>query len=166
MDELKEQLAQTFGHRIRVRVCGIATRVEEGREEILLARHDGMGDAPLWLPPGGGLEFGEQMEEALIREFEEETGLVVKLERLLFIYEVLRPPFHAIEFFFKIKVEGGELLTGKDPELGALQAISDMKWLTFNEIMAWPSSHKHALFQHCHNIDSLLAMQGHYQYVQ
>ncbi|MDZ7756151.1 NUDIX domain-containing protein [Rhodohalobacter sp.] len=31
----------------------------------------------VWLPPGGEVNFGETLEEALIREFQEETGLRV-----------------------------------------------------------------------------------------
>lgn len=162
MEGLKEHLATTFGDRVRVRVCGIALH----NNRILLAKHEGMGDDPLWLPPGGGLEFGELMEQALVREFKEETGLIVKMERLLFVYEVLRPPFHAIEFFFLLQVIAGELTVGTDPELGDYQAIADIQWVAFDDLKHWPKEQKHALFQHCHGTESLLNMSGYYRYIQ
>jgi 8-oxo-dGTP pyrophosphatase MutT (NUDIX family) len=37
-----------------------------------------------WGMPGGGLEYSETSEEAVIREVWEETGLTVKIERFLF----------------------------------------------------------------------------------
>lgn len=36
-----------------------------------------------WGVPGGGLEYGESAEEAVVREVWEETGLTVKIEKLL-----------------------------------------------------------------------------------
>ncbi|MEM3486350.1 MAG: NUDIX hydrolase [Candidatus Methanomethyliaceae archaeon] len=48
--------------------------VEKNR--VLLRFHPKLGK---WLPPGGHLELGETPDEALIREFREETGLIVEL---------------------------------------------------------------------------------------
>ena len=51
--------------------------------KVLLARHTyGSGKGRLIIP-GGYLRFGETPEEALIREYQEETGITVRAGRLL-----------------------------------------------------------------------------------
>ena len=35
-----------------------------------------------WTLPGGGIDFGEDPEDAVVREFIEETGLTVKVRKL------------------------------------------------------------------------------------
>lgn len=53
------------------------------RKSILLIQRR---DVPVWVLPGGGLEAGENGEEAVIREILEETGFRVKVTRLVAIY--------------------------------------------------------------------------------
>lgn len=53
---------------------------EQGR--ILLCKHTYRKARP-WGIPGGSLEYGEDPEEAISREIFEETGLKVKVKRLL-----------------------------------------------------------------------------------
>jgi ADP-ribose pyrophosphatase YjhB (NUDIX family) len=42
---------------------------------------------PVWTLPGGRAEFGESVGDALVREFAEETGLVIELNRLAYVSE-------------------------------------------------------------------------------
>lgn len=70
----------------------------------------------VWMPPGGGVEFGESLEETLAREFLEETGLSISVKEQIHVNEVIEPPIHAIEFYFRVKKTGGSLSLGKDPE--------------------------------------------------
>ncbi|WP_241387551.1 NUDIX hydrolase [Rhodococcus sp. CH91] len=55
-------------------VIGIIRR---GNEILLVRERLGIGGAILWSLPGGGVEDGELMNEALRRELREETGLLV-----------------------------------------------------------------------------------------
>ena len=59
--------------------------VKDGR--VLLARR---GKEPLygrWVVPGGTVELGETLEEALVREMQEETGLGVEPVEVLTVFD-------------------------------------------------------------------------------
>ncbi len=116
-------VAETFGKRLRIRVCGLLIE----NDQLLLIKHNYIGDLGyLWVPPGGGMQYGENAKEALKREFMEETGIDVYVGELAYVYEFLESPLHAIELFFWVCREGEEdapLLKGTDPELPLDQQI-------------------------------------------
>ncbi|THJ34944.1 NUDIX domain-containing protein [Lampropedia aestuarii] len=63
--------------RVEVAV-GIVLRQHEGQEQFLLgSRPQGKPYAGYWEFPGGKIEAGESVEEALRREFEEELGITI-----------------------------------------------------------------------------------------
>ncbi len=64
--------------------------------------------------PGGGLEEGETIEEGVIREIEEELGITVEIEKILF--EEYYEKFNQREYFFLCKYIEGEFGTGTGPE--------------------------------------------------
>ncbi len=45
------------------------------RGSILLCRHEKEGQREHWLPPGGGVNWGESLVDALYRELAEELGI-------------------------------------------------------------------------------------------
>ncbi len=59
--------------------------------ERLLMVEQQRGDERYWLPPGGGVRFGETLSEALRREIQEELDLRVAVGRLLAIVESISP---------------------------------------------------------------------------
>jgi 8-oxo-dGTP diphosphatase len=68
----------------------------------------------LWWLPGGGIDFGEAPEDTLIREFREETGLVVQHPVLLGVTSDVRrrdngDKIHTVRILFTIELAGGEL---------------------------------------------------------
>ena len=73
-------------HRIRA-----AAIVVEG-DSMLLVKHQGHGPEDgyvWWVPPGGGVEGEESLEECARRETLEETGLSVKLGNIVVRSRVL-----------------------------------------------------------------------------
>lgn len=66
-----------------------------------------------WTLPGGGLNFGESPEEAVIREVEEETGLRVATRRIAEIDSFREisemEDFHGIRIIYFVDVVGGNL---------------------------------------------------------
>src|SRR6266699_5889102 len=64
-------------------------------------------DVDWWNLPGGGMEAGETVDEALWREVREETGLEVEVERLVGVYS--KPQKHEVVLAFRCCVIGGAL---------------------------------------------------------
>jgi ADP-ribose pyrophosphatase YjhB (NUDIX family) len=58
------------------------------RDMILLANHVD-GSESYWVLPGGALENWETLKECAVREVKEETGLEIKVRRLLFVDEAI-----------------------------------------------------------------------------
>jgi 8-oxo-dGTP diphosphatase len=86
------------------------------------------------MPPGGGVELGESLEEALHREISEETALQIEKKQLLWFHEFIEEPYHAIEFYFRCEVTGGNLRKGTDPELEVdQQMLLDLAFIPLNE---------------------------------
>src|SRR5437868_4012784 len=71
-------------------------------ERILLALRR---DIDWWNLPGGGMEYGETVEEAICREVHEETGLLVAIERLVGVYS--KPQKQEVVLTFRCRIEGG-----------------------------------------------------------
>lgn len=134
------EIEKVYGNRVRVRVCGLCWN----GSKLLMVNHHSLTDSDFWSPPGGGIEFGESAEETLKREFLEETGLEITIEKFRFACEFVRPPLHAIELFFDVHVAGGNLVTGYDPELSVIQ---DVRYLPLDEINKKGKNEVHAVFK-------------------
>jgi len=72
-----------LGKEGRLRTGCSAVIFNETRTKVLLTRRTDNG---LWCVPGGGMESGESAAEACIREVWEETGLNVRVKRLIGVY--------------------------------------------------------------------------------
>jgi 8-oxo-dGTP diphosphatase len=160
MSTLNEQIIRTFGKKLRIRVCGIC--VEDGK--ILLVKHHALGEKGVfWAPPGGGMMYGTSAEENLRREFREETGLLIRVEEFLFVHEFLDPPLHAVELFFKVRVIGGSLITGLDPEMSDTeQIIREVQFVPFEEITRSDRMYYHNIFTICKDLSKIQDLRGYF----
>ena len=153
---MENEISRIYGNRLRVRVCGL---LHDG-DRLLLVNHRLPGRDAWWAPPGGGLEFGETLVETLRREFEEETNLSITVGQFAFGCEYLNDPLHAIELFFWVSRTNGLLRAGDDPELAL---ISDIRYLSMNEISALPPDQTHGIFQVARSLDALQQLKGFYR---
>ena len=162
MKDLQKRIIDSFGNKLRVRVCGIC--IED--ENILMVNHQSLNESDdFWGPPGGGMDFGISAEQNLIREFREETGLVIDVEEFLFVHEYLSPPLHAIELIFMVKQKGGELKIGIDPEMAENeQIIKNVMFMPFQNIKKMKRGSVHQMFEKITSIKDLNAMNGFYAY--
>jgi len=85
----------------------------------------------LWVVPGGHIEYGETIEEAVKREVEEEVGLNVELEKVLFVQELIEPKdYHkkshmiSLECVCKAKTEKVKIDN---------REIKEYKWVSIEE---------------------------------
>jgi len=99
---------------IRIRAAGILVR--DG--QILLVRHEKNGKS-YWLIPGGGVDFGETVEAALIREYQEEVGLKIKVGKLVLVHDSIPPNRHrqVLNLYFLVTAENFELHVTQDAVL-------------------------------------------------
>jgi ADP-ribose pyrophosphatase YjhB (NUDIX family) len=109
------------------------------RGSILLVQR---GKEPLkgwWSLPGGALEMGESLDEAVRREVLEETGLIVKPGNVFEIFErIMKDAAGAIEYHFVLmdyicRVTGGTLCAGDDVALAEWVARRDLPSLRITE---------------------------------
>ena len=124
--------AEVYEHKLRVRVAGLLRR----SEKLLLIKLDSpISKTTIWTPPGGGVQFGESLTDALRREFLEETNLEIEVGTLRHINELIQGNFHAIEFFFDVIELGGMLKLGSDPEHPEKeQIIQEIEFFSKTEI--------------------------------
>ena len=129
-----------YADRVRVRVGALIVDDPDAPTAVLLAEHEGLWeDRPFWTPPGGGVEFGEGLEEALRREVKEETGVDVEVGPVRYALDFVRPPLHAVSFYLSCRAPAealGAARLGRDPELGDRQLLRNLRWVPLDELGA------------------------------
>jgi len=119
---------ERIGRSAAVFVGCSATLFDVDRRKILLTRR---ADNGRWCLPGGHFEPGEDVAEACVREMHEETGLEVRVARLIGVYSspntVLdygeRGRFQVVALNFEVEAIGGQLgLSDETTEVGYFTA--------------------------------------------
>jgi 8-oxo-dGTP diphosphatase len=115
----------------RTRIGGYALCVDEDR--ILLSRLSVIEvDYGAWTLPGGGVDFGEHPDAAVIRELAEETGLRGEIEEVAGVFShVYRRSraaeghdLHFLGILYRVRIVGGELRDEVDGTTDAAAWIS------------------------------------------
>jgi mutator protein MutT len=98
--------------RLIVRPTGVLI----GDNKILIVKQD-VTETRHWALPGGRLEFGETIEQCLIREIKEETGLDISVKELLYVTDRFYRNTHIVHMLFLVQKTGGKLRSGKELKL-------------------------------------------------
>lgn len=110
---------QDPGGRQRFAAYGL---VVDERRRVLLVRASATANVPgVWYPPGGGVEYGEHPEQAVLRELREETGYVGRVVDLCSVVsdttDTVTPggrAIHTIRLIYRLEVVSGELVDETD----------------------------------------------------
>jgi mutator protein MutT len=115
-------------------VVGVGAIVVDGSHVVLVKRaHEPLKGA--WSLPGGAVEVGETLAEAVAREVREETGLDVRVGPLVEVLERVhrdadgRVEFHYVLADYVCTPLGGTLAHASD--------ATDARWVSFDEMDAY-----------------------------
>jgi 8-oxo-dGTP diphosphatase len=124
-------------------VLGIAAVIWNDRREVLLIRRTKEPRKGQWSLPGGKVEFGESLEDAVRREVREETGLEITLLGLAGIAETFLDASagaanaHFVLIDYSARVVSGEAVAASD--------AADATWFSRKQIAVlplWSDTHR------------------------
>lgn len=96
-------------------------------EELLMVRRGHEPGAGLWSVPGGRVEKGEYLTDALEREVLEETGLQIDVAELAGLFEVVgEEHFVVLDYLATV--------SGTDDAPRAMGDADDARWVPLDEI--------------------------------
>ncbi len=108
--------------------------VYDGRVLLMKMRHTGN-----YHPPGGGINVGERVEDALKREIREETGIEVEVgrfarfEELFFFYDPSETAYHGLYFYYVCRPKTIALL---DDTQVKDDAAGEPRWVNIQDLQA------------------------------
>ena len=96
-------------------------------DELLMVKRGNDPGKGLWSLPGGRVEAGEYLADALRREVAEETGLEVTVGELVGIFEVVGDPHYVVlDFFARAEKEGHAVAAASD--------VEEVRWVPLERV--------------------------------
>jgi ADP-ribose pyrophosphatase YjhB (NUDIX family) len=118
---------------MKLKVRATAVLIEE--DSILLVEQR-VSPSRNWSLPGGTLEADETIEECVVREMREETGLDVAIDRLLYVCDRMQSGSHVVAVILAVKKLGGQLRLGNEPEPWA-NPITGIRMVPIDSLMEY-----------------------------
>jgi len=110
-------------------IVAVKGMVVRDRRILLLRRAPGEIGEGTWECPGGKIEFGEELAEAMMRETREETGLTVQVGSLLYATTFRTHPWRQVVILSYLCTAGrGEVVLSEEHDL--------YRWATREETRA------------------------------
>ena len=112
-------------------VVGVGAVILED-DKILLEKRKNSPSKGKWSVPGGLVELGENIEQAVIREVKEETGLEVHEPRLVDVVDYISlgersaVKYHFVIVDYLVSVKKGKPKAASDADV--------LKWVPFNKV--------------------------------
>lgn len=100
------------------------------QQKLLMVPHFSENRPTRWYLPGGKIEFGERIEEAVLRELKEETGISASIVDFIDINERIEPHYHSISLCFLGQYLGGKIKAEVHPKYGQ----KEPKWFAPEEL--------------------------------
>lgn len=117
-------------------IVGVASIVFDEKNRILLGKRARGKYKGLWCIPCGFVEYNEDIHEAAVREFKEETNLDIELLRIYSAQSNFHDPDkHTVGIWFLARVVGGDLKACDD--------LEDVSYFNLNELppLAFPTDY-------------------------
>ena len=124
-------------------VVGVGAIILDG-DKILLEKRKNAPSKGKWTVPGGLVELGESMEQAVIREVKEETGLEVYEPRLVDVVNYVSlgergaVRYHFVIVDYVVTVKCGKPKAASDADA--------LKWVSFSEVEEYDLTESFRLF--------------------
>ncbi|CAZ95481.1 NUDIX hydrolase [Zobellia galactanivorans] len=117
------------------------------KNQILMAKESVDGK---WTIPGGWAEVGYSPSACIMKEIEEETGLITNVVRLMAVYDKQShphppQPFYVYKLCFLCRLSGGKLIPGFDMRGAAFFDIDDLPEISKDRILVSQLKQLHAM---------------------
>ena len=108
-------------------IASVEAIIQNEQHKILVLKRNNAPAKGEWWFPGGRVQKGETLSEALIREVKEETALDIEVGNIVGVYTRLFPERHDISIVFLCSLSNGNIRLNREH--------SDTKFLSVKKAM-------------------------------